>query len=145
MLQTLTLAKEQRRRRLTRVSPPGLPPAVAGRKTTTTRDGQEPTRLTELLPPYVCGLKAPPPGHSTAARSRTGGARAPARGPTAGPSLRRLAAREGRTERKQSSGPRDLDHGKAMVQRPDRVARQPEDAGGAAGLKLGEREEKRAS
>ena len=62
------------------------------RTTTTTRDGQEPMRLTELLPPYVCGLKAPPPGHSTAARSRTGGARAPARGPTAVPSLIRRAA-----------------------------------------------------
>ena len=67
--------------------------------TATTRDGQEPTRSTELLPPYVCGLKAPPPGHSTAARSRTGGARAPARGPTAAPATL-LPSRHGRSGRR---------------------------------------------
>jgi len=53
--------------------------------------------------------------------------------------------KKGRRERKQSSGLRDLDHGKAMVRWAERAAGRPEDAGGAAGLKLREREERRAS
>ena len=40
--------------------------------------------------------------------------------------LRRLAAREGRRERKQSSGLRDLDHGKPMVRWAERAAGQLE-------------------
>ena len=45
------------------------------------------------------GLRAPPPGRSTAARSRTGGARAPARGPTAAPATL-LPSRHGRSGRR---------------------------------------------
>jgi len=53
--------------------------------------------------------------------------------------------KKGRRERKQSSGLRDLDHGKPMVRWAERAAGRLEDAGGAAGLKLREREERRAS
>ena len=85
-LQTLTLAKEQRQRRLTRVSPPGLPPAVAVRERLQRRRFVGACTVTEWKRIRAAARHA---GLRTAARPLDGGAlargrkRAPASGPTA--------------------------------------------------------------
>jgi len=122
-LQTLTLAKEQRRRRLTRVSPPGLPPAVAVRGRLQRRRFVGACTVTEWKRSRAAARHA---GLRTAARPLDGGAlargrkRAPASGPAAAPpppfphgrpsALARCEAREegeGKENRKEKEGKKE--------------------------------------
>ena len=85
--QTLTL---EQRAAGTHHLPP-TPPATAARKSPAPLLAEGRPRGAPLLAvrdaggTSACGLGAPPPSHSTAARSRMGGARAPARGSMAAP------------------------------------------------------------
>ena len=139
-LQTLTLAKEQRRRRLTRVSPPGLPPAVAVRERLQRRRFIGACTVTEWKRSRAAARHA---GLRTAARPLDGGAlargrkRAPASGsavapPPPFPSLGAvggfpflLSARLGRrgVERKQRGKGEDRGHELAARSSPSPASR----------------------